>query len=59
MKLPRDLSAAELIKSLGKIGYTTSRQRGSHVRLTTDFPAQHHITIPSHDPRGNALRNSE
>ena len=50
MKLPRDLSGAELAKALSRIGYRTTRQTGSHVRLTLDTPHQHHITIPAHDP---------
>lgn len=50
MKLPRVLSGAELIRSLGKLGYRVTRQSGSHVRLTTDTPSQHHVTIPNHDP---------
>jgi predicted RNA binding protein YcfA (HicA-like mRNA interferase family) len=50
MKLPRDLSGAALIRALGKLGYRVTRQAGSHVRLTTDMPSQHHITIPNHDP---------
>jgi predicted RNA binding protein YcfA (HicA-like mRNA interferase family) len=50
MKLPRDLSGAELAKALARIGYRVSRQTGSHIRLTTDSPAQHHVTIPAHDP---------
>jgi len=50
MKLPRDLSGAELVKALARVGYRVSRQAGSHVRLTTDSPSQHHVTIPAHDP---------
>ncbi len=50
MKLPRDISARELIKSLQKLGYTVSRQKGSHVRLTTISNGVHHITIPDHNP---------
>lgn len=50
MRLSRNVSARELIKSLSKIGYEVSRQRGSHIRLTCKFPAEHHITIPNHDP---------
>ena len=49
MKLPRDLSGAELAKALSRIGYRVTRQSGSHVRLTTDLPSQHHVTIPLHD----------
>ncbi|MEW6688595.1 MAG: type II toxin-antitoxin system HicA family toxin [Pseudomonadota bacterium] len=49
MKLPRDLSGAELIRALGRVGYRVTRQSGSHVRLTTDSPSQHHVTVPLHD----------
>lgn len=27
-----------------------TRQTGSHIRLTAELPAQHHVTIPAHDP---------
>jgi predicted RNA binding protein YcfA (HicA-like mRNA interferase family) len=50
MKLPRGISARELTKSLGKIGYEVTRQKGSHIRLTCRYPKEHHVTIPSHDP---------
>lgn len=50
MRLPRDLTGAQLIRALGQLGYTTTRQTGSHVRLTCESPAQHHITVPLHDP---------
>lgn len=50
MKLPRDLSGHDLAKALGKLGYAPDRQTGSHIRLTTRTPAEHHITIPAHDP---------
>ena len=50
MKLPRDLSGADLVKALARFGYRVTRQTGSHIRLTTDTPAPHHITIPAHDP---------
>jgi predicted RNA binding protein YcfA (HicA-like mRNA interferase family) len=50
MKLPRDLSGAGLARALERIGYRVTRQTGSHLRLTTDSPAQHHVTIPAHDP---------
>lgn len=50
MKLPRDVAAAELIRALGRIGYTVSRQSGSHVRLTLDEAPQHHVTVPAHSP---------
>ena len=50
MRLPRDLTGAQLIRALSKLGYTPTRQTGSHVRLTCESPAQHHVTIPLHDP---------
>jgi len=50
MKLPRDLSGADLVKALARVGYRVTRQTGSHVRLTTDTPSQHHVTVPAHDP---------
>ena len=50
MRLPRDLTGAELVKQLSKFGYRQTRQTGSHVRLTCDSPCQHHVTIPLHDP---------
>lgn len=50
MRLPRDVSASELVKALGKLGYQTTRQTGSHIRLTTDENGQHHVTIPNHSP---------
>ena len=41
MKLPRDLSGAELIKLLCKhFGYRRVNQEGSHVVLVTDEPAR-------------------
>jgi predicted RNA binding protein YcfA (HicA-like mRNA interferase family) len=50
VKLPKDLSANDLIKSLAKLGYIKTRQTGSHIRLTTQVFSEHHITIPNHDP---------
>lgn len=51
MKLPRSVSGDELIKSLQKVGYSVTRQKGSHVRLSCSLPTgDHHITIPNHNP---------
>lgn len=50
MKLPRNLSASDLIKSLAKYQYKVERQKGSHIRLTTSLNGEHHITVPNHDP---------
>ncbi len=48
MKLPRDISASELIKLLQKFSYTVFRQKGCHIRITTLLNGEHHITIPNH-----------
>lgn len=50
MKLPRDISAKELTKSVQKSGYVVTRQKGSHIRLTTSSNGEHHVTIPNHNP---------
>ena len=50
MRLPRDLSGAELVKRLGRLGYTVTRQTGSHIRLSCAEPGQHHVTVPAHNP---------
>ena len=52
MKLPRDVSAGDLEKALGRtFDYQFSRQVGSHRRLTSSQSGpQHHITVPAHDP---------
>jgi predicted RNA binding protein YcfA (HicA-like mRNA interferase family) len=49
-KLPRNLSATDLIRELKKMGYTKTRQVGSHIRITTNEGGIHHITIPEHNP---------
>lgn len=49
MRIPRDLSGADLIKRLGRLGYVATRQTGSHMRLTCPTPGEHHVTIPNHD----------
>jgi predicted RNA binding protein YcfA (HicA-like mRNA interferase family) len=49
MRLPRDLSGAELIKVLGRSwGYRRVHQAGSHVILETDDPVRHRISVPDH-----------
>ena len=50
MKLPRDIDAATLKQMPLPLGYTVTRQTGSHLRLTTQKQGQHHITIPNHRP---------
>ncbi len=48
MKLPRDVSGAELARALQRVGYHVTRQSGSHMRLTTSERGEHHVTIPAH-----------
>ena len=50
MKLPRNISGDDLIAALARLGYQPTRQRGSHVRLTTDQNGKHDVTVPRHDP---------
>ncbi len=50
MKLPRDVSGAKLLRALERLGYTAQRQRGSHVRVTTQDGGQHHEVIPMNNP---------
>jgi predicted RNA binding protein YcfA (HicA-like mRNA interferase family) len=50
MKMPRSISADQLIRKLRPLGYEVTRQTGSHIRLTTESNGRHSITIPNHDP---------
>ena len=50
MRLPRDVSGEDLIKSLRPFGYHVSRQVGSHIRLSTEVNGVHHVTVPNHNP---------
>ena len=50
MRLPRDVSGPELVKALHKLGYQVDRQRGSHVRVTTQQGGEHHEAVPHHHP---------
>ena len=49
MRLPRDLSGAQLVSMLGGYGYRVTRQTASHIRLTSTLKgAEHHVTVPAH-----------
>jgi len=50
VRLPRDVSGAQLAATLAQLGYQVDRQTGSHIRLTTQLNGEHHVTIPAHDP---------
>ena len=48
MRIPRQVSGAELAKALRALGYELSRQDGSPLRLTTALNGTHHVTVPNH-----------
>lgn len=50
MKLPRDVDGPRLVKALGALGYTATRQTGSHIRVTTQRDGENHEVIPHHRP---------
>ena len=52
MRLPRSLSGAELADLLRRTyDYNLTRQRGSHMRLTSaSMGFEHHVSIPRHNP---------
>jgi predicted RNA binding protein YcfA (HicA-like mRNA interferase family) len=50
MKLPRDIDGEQLAKALQCLGYEITRQRGSHMRLTTRTGGVHHEVVPKHSP---------
>ena len=50
MRLPRDVSGARLQAAFRRLGYQAARQRGSHVRVTTQEGGKHHEVIPLHNP---------
>jgi predicted RNA binding protein YcfA (HicA-like mRNA interferase family) len=50
MRLPRGVSADRLIRTLERLGYCVTRQKGSHVRLLHEGPPAHAITVPVHNP---------
>ncbi|HWD92555.1 MAG TPA: type II toxin-antitoxin system HicA family toxin [Verrucomicrobiae bacterium] len=39
-----------MVKALRKLGYEVSRQKGSHIRVTTQQNGEHHEVIPNHNP---------
>lgn len=50
MRTPRNLDGKDLVKALRKLGYEVSRQKGSHIRVTTQKGGEHHEVIPAHKP---------
>jgi len=51
MKIPRDLSGAQLVKILCRDwNYRLVHQEGSHIILETDTPSHQRISVPNHNP---------
>jgi predicted RNA binding protein YcfA (HicA-like mRNA interferase family) len=51
MKVPRDLSGAQLIKVLCRDwAYRQVNQEGSHVILQTETPGHQRLAVPNHNP---------
>ena len=50
MRIPKDLTGADICKALRFLGYEKIRQGGSHIRLTTSLNGVHHLTVPNHSP---------
>jgi predicted RNA binding protein YcfA (HicA-like mRNA interferase family) len=51
MKVPRDLSGAELIKVLCRDwDYRALHQEGSHIILQTETPGHQRLSVPNHNP---------
>lgn len=58
MPLFRNISEIELARALQILGYTVTRQTGSHIRITTELNGKHHETIPAHKPLKVGTLNS-
>ena len=50
MRLPRDIGGARLAKALKVLGYEVTRQKGSHIRVTSQRGGENHEVIPAHQP---------
>ena len=51
MKVPRDLSGAQLIKvPCRDWGYRQLHQEGSHIILQTELPGHQRLSVPNHNP---------
>jgi predicted RNA binding protein YcfA (HicA-like mRNA interferase family) len=50
MRLPRDIDGPRLVKALSVLGYEPTRQKGSHIRVTTRRDGENHEVIPWHHP---------
>jgi predicted RNA binding protein YcfA (HicA-like mRNA interferase family) len=44
------MDGPRLVRALGVLGYEVTRQKGSHIRVTTQRGGENHEVIPHHDP---------
>ncbi|MCY4624636.1 MAG: type II toxin-antitoxin system HicA family toxin [Chloroflexi bacterium] len=58
MRLPRDVSGDDLVRRLRRLGYEQIRQRGSHMRITTQVNGRHSDTVPGQRNIRPGLLNS-
>jgi predicted RNA binding protein YcfA (HicA-like mRNA interferase family) len=45
VKLPRDVSGADAVRALQRLGFVVTRQVGSHIRMAKDAAR---VTVPNH-----------
>ena len=50
MKIPRNVNGPQLVKALRVLGYAVDRQKGSHIRVTTQLDGENHEVVPHHHP---------
>ena len=50
MKIPRNVNGPQLVKALRVLGYAVDRQKGSHIRVTTQQDGENHEVVPHHHP---------
>jgi predicted RNA binding protein YcfA (HicA-like mRNA interferase family) len=50
MRLPRDIDGVQLARALRILDYNVTRQKGSHMRMTTLRDGENHEVIPAHQP---------
>jgi predicted RNA binding protein YcfA (HicA-like mRNA interferase family) len=50
VRLPRDIDGPQLVKALSVLGYEPTRQKGSHIRVTTQRDGENHEVVPFHHP---------
>ena len=59
MKVPRDLSGAQLVKVLCRDwDYHVVHQEGSHIILQTAAPSHQRLSVPNHSPLRVGTLNS-